>query len=234
MATSANQNLAINLVSAHYKTSHLAANQQSINQLVIKDLGPTDYLTTLTAMQNFTQNRMAETPDELWSTSHASVYTLGLNRKDARLPDNDIPLILTDRGGKITYHGPGQVIIYLLIDLKRRNLAISQLVNIMESSIIKLLTSHDIDGSVKKAAPGVYVNVDGVDKKIASLGLRVKNQCCYHGLSLNVNMDLSPFSAIDPCGFAGLRMTQTKDLGVKHSTQEMSECLLKLLQEKLQ
>ena len=183
MATSANQNLATNHVSTHYKTSHLAANQQSVNQLVIKDLGPTDYLTTLTAMQSFTQNRMAETPDELWSTSHASVYTLGLNRKDARLPDNDIPLILTDRGGKITYHGPGQVIIYLLIDLKRRNLAISQLVNIMESSIIKLLTSNDIDGSVKKAAPGVYVNVDGVDKKIASLGLRVKNQCCYHGLS---------------------------------------------------
>ena len=211
-----------------------AIQQFKNNQLVLKDLGCTDYLTTLTAMQAFTQNRTAETPDELWFTQHASVYTLGLNRKDTRLPNNNIPLVLADRGGKITYHGLGQVIVYLLIDLKRRNLFVRQLVTIMESSIIDLLAQHKIKASIQKNAPGVYVKVNGCDKKIASLGLRLKNQCCYHGLSLNVNMDLNPFLAIDPCGYAGLMMTQTQDLGLKNSTQEIGEHLLKILQEKLQ
>ena len=140
---------------------------------------------------------------------------------------------MVDRGGKITYHGIGQAVIYLLLDLKRRNLTIRQLVSIIEMSVIELLAGHDINAIVKKDAPGVYVNINGQDKKIASLGLRLKNQCCYHGLSLNVNMDLSPFEAIDPCGYTGLMMTQTHDLGLKNSTQEMGECLLNLLQEKL-
>ena len=230
MQPTANHNLAINQIPSQPN----AIQPSKYNQLVLKDLGCTDYLTTLTAMQAFTQNRTFETPDECWLTQHASVYTLGLNRKDMRLPNNNIPLVLTDRGGNITYHGLGQVIVYLLIDLKRRNLNVRHLVTIIESSIVELLARHKINASIQKNAPGVYVNVDGCDKKIASLGLRLKNQCCYHGLSLNINMDLNPFLAIDPCGYAGLMMTQTQDLGLKNSTQDMGEHLLKILQEKLQ
>ena len=198
--------------------------------LIVKQLGCSDYQTTLTAMQAFTANRTALTPDELWLTEHQSVYTLGLNRKNSRLPSNDIPLVLVDRGGKITYHGIGQVVIYLLLDLKRRNLTVRQLVNKIESSIIESLAQHGVTASARADAPGVYV--DG--KKIASLGLRLKNNCCYHGLSLNVDMDLAPFSAIDPCGYVGLETTQTRDLDIAQTPQQMGEALLKRLQEKLQ
>src|SRR5690606_35328179 len=155
----------------------------------------------------FTNNRTPKTDDELWLTEHDSVYTLGLNRKNIRLPQNDIPVVNVDRGGKITYHGLGQVVIYLLIDLNRRKLAVRELVDIMEGCIIALLAHHQIQASTRKNAPGVYIN----DKKIASVGLRLKKGGCYHGLSLNVDMDLSPFAAIDPCGYAGLEMTQTAD-----------------------
>ena len=198
--------------------------------LIVKQLGCSDYQTTLTAMQAFTANRTALTPDELWLTEHQSVYTLGLNRKNSRLPSNDIPLVLVDRGGKITYHGIGQVVIYLLLDLKRRNLTVRQLVNKIESSIIESLALHGVTAIARADAPGVYV--DG--KKIASLGLRLKNNCCYHGLSLNVDMDLAPFSAIDPCGYVGLETIQTRDLDIAQTPQQMGEALLKRLQEKLQ
>ena len=197
--------------------------------LVIKSLGRTDYQTTLTAMQAFTASRNAETSDEIWLTEHASVYTLGLNRKNARLPNNNIPLVLVDRGGKMTYHGIGQVVIYLLLDLKRRNLTVRQLVNKIESSIMESLAQHGVTGIAKTDAPGVYVN----DKKIASLGLRLKNNCCYHGLSLNVDMDLAPFSAIDPCGYVDLEVTQTKDCGIMQTPQQIGEQLLKILTEQL-
>lgn len=201
--------------------------------IVIHDLGRTDYHTTLTAMQAFTANRTAETADELWLTEHDSVYTLGLNRKNIRLPENDIPVVYVDRGGKITYHGVGQVVIYCLIDLSRHHLNVRQLVQLIETSIIELLAAHQIESATKNDAPGVYVTVDNQQKKIASLGLRLKNNCCYHGLSLNVDMDLSPFSAIDPCGYAGLQMTQTKDLGVNQTSQQLGTALLQLLKEKL-
>ena len=197
--------------------------------LITRNLGLSDYQTTLTAMQAFTKNRHAQTPDELWLTEHQSVYTLGLNRKNVRLPQNDITLVLVDRGGKITYHGLGQVVIYLLLDLKRRNLNVRQLVNKIEASIIESLAQHGITAIAKDDAPGVYVG----EKKIASLGLRLKNNCCYHGLSLNVNMDLTPFFAIDPCGYVGLEVTQTKNLGIDDTPQQMGEALLKRLQEKL-
>ncbi len=197
--------------------------------LITRNLGLSDYQTTLAAMQAFTKNRHAQTPDELWLTEHQSVYTLGLNRKNVRLPQNDIPLVLVDRGGKITYHGLGQVVIYLLLDLKRRNLNVRQLVNKIETSIIESLGQHGIIAIAKADAPGVYVG----EKKIASLGLRLKNNCCYHGLSLNVNMDLTPFYAIDPCGYVGLEVTQTKNLGIDDTPQQMGEALLKRLQEKL-
>ncbi len=199
-------------------------------EIVCRDLGRTDYQNTLQAMQQFTANRMPQTPDEIWLTEHTSVYTLGLNRKNVRLPDSNIPVVLVDRGGKITYHGLGQIIIYLLIDLKRRNLSVRQLVSKIEASIIESLAQHGILAVAKADAPGVYV----IDKKIASLGLRLKNNCCYHGLSLNVDMDLQPFKAIDPCGHVGLEVTQTKDLGISDSSEQMGAALLKRLQEKLQ
>ena len=202
-------------------------------QVLGRDLGRTDYQTTLAAMQAFTANRTAETTDECWLTEHDSVYTLGLNRQGTRFPANAIPVVPVDRGGKITYHGIGQVIIYVLVDLKRRQLNVRQLVQIMESCIIELLARFNIDADIKKDAPGVYVWLNGQQQKIASLGLRLKNQCSYHGLSLNVDMDLSPFSAIDPCGFAGLQMTQTKDLGIEKTPQELGQALLQLLKEKL-
>jgi len=195
-------------------------------------LGRTDYQNTLQAMQAFTAGRTAQTPDELWLTEHNSVYTLGLNRKNVSLPSNDIPVILVDRGGKITYHGLGQVVIYLLIDLKRRQLNVRQLVNNMEASIIELLEQYQVKAVAKTDAPGVYIQANGKHKKIASLGLRLKNNYCYHGLSLNVDMDLSPFEAIDPCGYAGLEMTQTKDIGISQTPQQLGENLLKILLDK--
>ena len=175
--------------------------------VIIRQLGLTDYQTTWQAMQVFTAGRSAETPDEMWLTEHSAVYTLGLNRKNVWLPKNKIPVILVDRGGKITYHGLGQVVIYLLVDLKRHNLNVRQLVNLMETSIIELLAQFNVIAIAKADAPGVYVENDGKHKKIASLGLRLKNNCWYHGLRLNVDMDLAPFSEIDPCGYAGLEVT---------------------------
>ena len=200
-----------------------------MQNIVCRHLGRTDYQTTLAAMQAFTASRNAETPDEMWLTEHDSVYTLGLNRKNVRLPNNDIPIILVDRGGKITYHGIGQVVIYLLLDLKRRNLNVRQLVNKIETSIIESLAQYGVTAVAQADAPGVYVN----DRKIASLGLRLKNNCCYHGLSLNVDMDLTPFNAIDPCGYAGLKVTQTKDCGITKTPQQMGDNLTKILAEKL-
>lgn len=201
--------------------------------VITRQLGLTDYQTTLAAMQAFTLNRTNETADELWLTEHPAIYTLGLNRKNVRLPQNNIPLVLVDRGGKITYHGPGQAVIYLLVDLKRRNLNVRQLVNITETSIIGLLAQLNVKAISMPNAPGVYVQTDGKCKKIASLGLRLKNNCCYHGLSLNVEMDLTPFSAIDPCGYAGLEVTQTKALGITKNCAQIGEKLLQKLSDNL-
>ncbi|MDP2246537.1 MAG: lipoyl(octanoyl) transferase LipB [Nitrosomonadales bacterium] len=194
--------------------------------LAIRQLGRTDYEATWHAMQDFTATRGAQTSDELWLTEHDAVYTLGLNRKDVRLASReDIPLVLVDRGGKITYHGIGQVVIYLLIDLKRKGLNVRQLVSAMETSIIDLLAEHKITATARADAPGVYV----AERKIASLGLRLKRQCCYHGLALNVDMDLAPFSAIDPCGYQGLEVTQLRNLGVIADSGEVGATLLKKL-----
>lgn len=203
--------------------------------LIIRQLGHTDYEATWHAMQQFTAERDENTPDELWLTEHDTIYTLGLNRKDVRLPSRtDIPLVLVDRGGKITYHGPGQIVIYLLIDLKRKGLTIRQLVSAMENSIIGLLNGYGIKAVARADAPGVYV--DG--EKIAALGLRLKNGRCYHGLSMNVQMDLSPFDAIDPCGYVGLKVTDMRTLGIpdldnKANYDKLAARLLDLLQENL-
>ena len=198
--------------------------------LHIRQLGHTDYEITWRAMQAFTAKRTQYTPDELWLTEHDAVYTLGLNRKDALPPArNDIPLILVDRGGKITYHGPGQVVIYLLIDLKRKAWTVRQLVSAMENAIIALLAQHGITASARADAPGVYV--DG--RKIASLGLRLKNGRCYHGLALNADMDLTPFDAIDPCGYQGLQVTQMRDLGILAGSHAITTSLLDKLVDNL-
>jgi len=187
--------------------------------LVVRHLGHTDYMSTWHAMQAFTALREPDTPDEIWLTEHFPVYTLGLNKRDVNPPlCSDIPLVETDRGGKITYHGPGQIVIYLLLDLKRRKLSVRQLVSRMEGAVIALLAEYGVEAHARADAPGVYVR----DKKIASLGLRLKNGCCYHGLSLNVDMDLSPFDAIDPCGYRGLEVTQTRNLGIGATTEALA------------
>ena len=200
------------------------------SNIVIRHLGRTEFENTWRAMQDFTTNRAAETLDEIWLTEHSPVYTLGLNRKNVRMPSrDDIPVVNTDRGGKITYHGPGQIIIYFLIDLKRKGINIRQLVSAMENSVVALLKEANVDAAAKADAPGVYVQ----EKKIASLGLRLKKECCYHGLSLNVDMDLSPFNAIDPCGYQGLEVTQLKSLGVDLTQTEAATKLLKYMTKEL-
>ena len=187
-------------------------------------------------MQAFTAQRDEQTPDELWLTEHPPIYTLGLNRKDVRMPlRHDISVVNTDRGGKITYHGPGQVILYVLIDLKRKGINVRQLVSAIENAVIQLLAEFDISSVARADALGVYVPNEKNEeaRKIASVGLRLKNQCCYHGLSLNVDMDLSPFDAIDPCGYQGLEVTQTKDLGIDLSSAQIAQKLLQHLTNQL-
>ena len=197
---------------------------------VIRTLGRTEFETTWRAMQDFTANRTTETPDEFWITEHPPVYTLGLNRNGVRMPSrDDIAVVNTDRGGKITYHGPGQVIIYVLIDLKRKGLNVRQLVSALEGSVVNLLSEFNVHGLARADAPGVYVQ----DKKIASVGLRLKKECCYHGISLNVDMDLTPFDAIDPCGYRGLEVTQLKDLGADLTQTDAASKLLKYLTKEL-
>lgn len=197
--------------------------------LEIRQLGLTDYANTLAEMQAFTAQRNDQTPDQLWITEHPPVYTLGLNRRGVRLPQNGIAVIPVDRGGKITYHGPGQLIIYCLIDLHRRHLNVRALVSILENSLIEFLAAHGIVAVARSDAPGVYVN----EKKIASLGLRLKNQCCYHGLSFNIEMDLQPFADIDPCGYAGMQMTQTRDLNIALAMSDIAADLTQRLKVKL-
>lgn len=181
-------------------------------------------------MQDFTSTRKSETPDEIWITEHPPVYTLGLNRRGVSLPlRSDIPLVETDRGGKITYHGPGQVVVYLLLDLQRRNLMIKPLVQLIENTLVQALKMYRVQAELIDGAPGVYVN----QRKIASLGFRVKKGCSYHGFSLNVNMDLSPFSFIDPCGYKGLEVTQLQNLGISVATDEVSSQLAYLCERQI-
>lgn len=198
--------------------------------LHIQHLGRSDYEATWRAMQAYTAQRDAATPDALWLTEHAPVYTLGLNRGDASLPlRSDVPLVLVDRGGKITYHGPGQVVIYVLIDLQRRGWNIRQLVSAMEEAVVALLAQHGISAHARADAPGVYVG----EAKIASLGLRLKKGCSYHGLALNVDMDLTPFDAIDPCGYRGLQVTQLSRLGIALSAADAGQALVQQLAARL-
>lgn len=178
-------------------------------QLIIRNLGTQDYEPIWQAMQDFTANRDDTTPDELWCLQHPPLFTMGLNgKKEHLLNIKNIPVINIDRGGQVTYHGPGQLVVYTLIDLKRLNIGVKEFVTIIEKSIIQLLKQYGIDAKGKENAPGVYVD----EAKIAALGLRIKKDKSYHGLSLNIEMDLSPFQQINPCGYAGMAVTQIKNL----------------------
>ena len=191
-----------------------------INALQIRHLGRVEYEPVWRDMQAFTDQRTAKTPDELWFLEHPPVFTLGRNGKPEHLHDTgDIPVINVDRGGQVTYHGPGQLIVYPLLDIKRRQLGVQSLVSILEQSVIDLLSDYSLDAQRRDKAPGVYVK----GRKLAALGLRIRRGCCFHGLSLNVDMDLSPFSMIDPCGYSGLEVTQLKDLGIDASMETIGK-----------
>lgn len=201
--------------------------------LLTRLLGRVDYEPTWRAMQRFTAQRGADTPDELWLVEHPPVYTLGLAGKIEHLREaSEVPLVAIDRGGQITYHGPGQAVVYLLIDLARRRLMVRELVTLMEQAIIDVLAQRGIAAARRAGAPGVYVG----EAKIAALGLKISRGCSYHGLALNVDMDLTPFTRINPCGYEGLRTTQLKELGVKIPPAEahdrLAERLVALLEER--
>jgi len=202
---------------------------------VVRRLGHVGYDPTWQAMKEFTAARTEDTPDELWICEHPPVYTLGqAGNPEHLLYDNDIPLVRIDRGGQITYHGPGQVVIYLMLDLARRELKVRELVARIEQAVIDLLAEHGVAARRLEGAPGVYVEQGGVVAKIAALGLRVRKNGCYHGVSLNVGMDLSPFFAINPCGYAGMAVTQTKDMGVALEPAEVAELLVSHLTKQLE
>jgi lipoyl(octanoyl) transferase len=189
---------------------------------VIRRLGLVEFQPTCAAMRQFTTSRRHDTPDELWVLQHPPLYTAGLATRAQHLPrDSAIPLARTDRGGQITYHGPGQVVIYTLLDLARRDLKIRSLVSLLEQAVIDTLVHHGVSAQANSAAPGVYVN----GAKIAALGLRVRKGGCYHGVALNVDMDLAPFLQIDPCGYPGLAVTQTRDLGIAADADALGERL---------
>ncbi|MCG9096391.1 lipoyl(octanoyl) transferase LipB [Laribacter hongkongensis] len=196
----------------------------------IRHLGLVDYEPTWHAMQAFTETRTGETPDELWIVEHPPVYTLGLAGKPEHLlQQTTIPLVKTDRGGQITYHGPGQLVAYLLMDLRRRDYGVRDMVRRIEQAIIDTLADYGIEARGDVNAPGVYVGA----RKIASLGLRIKNHATYHGLSLNVSMDLAPFGWINPCGYAGLEVTRMADLGVEATLAQVAERLIPHLETRL-
>jgi lipoyl(octanoyl) transferase len=200
-------------------------------QLKLRYLGTQPYLETWQAMSDFTDQRNELTSDEIWVVEHPAVFTQGTAGKaEHLLQQTDIPVVRSDRGGQITYHAPGQLIVYLLINIRRKDFNVRSLVTFIEQGIIELLNDYNVKAVAKADAPGVYVN----GKKIASLGLKIRRGCSFHGLALNVDMDLSPFLQINPCGYAGLEMTQCKNEGIKLSVKELAPLLIKKLNHQLQ
>lgn len=200
------------------------------NKIIVRWLGRQAYEPCWQAMQAFTQNRTDTCLDEIWLVEHPPVFTQGQNgQAEHVLHQNEIPIVKTDRGGQITYHGPGQLMVYVLVDVKRKKLTIRQLVSRLEQSVIDLLAAYHIQAIAKCEAPGVYVE----QKKICSIGLRIRKGCSYHGIAFNVAMDLTPFTQINPCGFSGLQMTQLTDLGgpgdVRQVGHELTAYLIKNL-----
>ncbi len=199
---------------------------------VVCRLGPTDYAAAWEAMRAFTTARTPATADELWITSHAPVYTVGVAGRADHFPrlDNGIPVVRSDRGGQITYHGPGQVLVYVLVDLRRRGLTVRPLVRLLEAAVGDCLREQGVDAAGDVDAPGVYV--DGA--KIAALGLRIRGGCSYHGLAFNVNPDLRPFLAIDPCGYPGLAVTSAAQLGLDTDNDRWAAALTGRIERRLQ
>lgn len=196
----------------------------------LKWLGRVDYVPTWKAMQSFTETRSAGTRDEIWFLEHPPVFTLGLNAKPEHvLAPGDIPVVQIDRGGQVTYHGPGQLVIYPLIDIKRAQFGVRQLVIALETAVIRMVADWHIEAHSKREAPGVYVK----ECKLASVGLRIRRSCSYHGLALNVAMDLEPFQRINPCGYVGLEVTDLRSLGVTVGVREVVERLTPHLLEAL-
>lgn len=195
-------------------------------KLIVRYKGLVDYEATWIQMKEFTGERGPQTPDEIWLLEHPPVYTLGQAGKEEHiLNPAGINIVRSDRGGQVTYHGPGQLVAYLLLDVSRKSMGVRQLVNSVENAIILFLQGCDLKGERVKSAPGVYI--DG--KKIAALGLRIRRGCCYHGLSLNVDMDLTPYAGINPCGYDSLEVTQLKDCGVTLSLEETGQKLIEIL-----
>lgn len=203
---------------------------QRADPLRLRRLGRCEYGPVFDAMRAFTDGRDAATLDELWWVEHPSVFTQGLAGKPEHLlAPGDIPVIQVDRGGQVTYHGPGQLVVYCLLDVRRLGLSVRALVTVLEQAVIELLAAHGIAAQARPDAPGVYV----AGAKVASLGLRIRQGRSYHGLSLNVDMDLEPFARINPCGYPGLRVTQLRDLGVDLTVDAVAEDLLPRLGRKL-
>lgn len=203
--------------------------------LRVRSLGLADYVPVWQAMQEFTAARTPQTPDELWLVEHPPVFTLGqAGKREHLLADIGIAVVPIDRGGQVTYHGPGQLVVYLLVDLARRQLKVRELVHRIEQALIDCLADHGIVSARRAGAPGVYLGADGTGAKIAALGLRIKNGCSYHGLALNVAMDLGPFAAINPCGYAGLAVTQMQDCGVATSVAAVGTVLAAHLRRQLE
>lgn len=201
------------------------------DQLTLRYLGLQPYLETWKAMSDFTNLRDENTADEIWIVEHPATFTQGTAGKaEHLLQQTDIPVVKSDRGGQITYHGPGQLIVYLLINIRRKDFNVRSLVTIIEQGIIELLNDYNVQAIAKADAPGVYVN----GKKIASLGLKIRRGCSFHGLALNVDMDLSPFLQINPCGYAGLEMTQCKNEGINLTVNELAPRLIDKMNKKLQ
>tara|TARA_B100000378_G_scaffold20424_1_gene16021 strand:+ start:349 stop:1026 length:678 start_codon:yes stop_codon:yes gene_type:complete len=207
-----------------------------MSALPLYRLGRQPYLPVWQAMSRFTDGRDSAEPDQLWLVEHEPVFTQGrAGKPEHLLMPGDIPVVASDRGGQVTYHGPGQIVLYPLLDVRRRGLGVRELVTLLESAVVDLLAQHGISARARPDAPGVYVG----DEKIASLGLRIRRGCSFHGVALNVDMDLSPFSRINPCGYSGLKMTQLRDhlpgpISFDRESTRLADCFAQRLAVKLE
>lgn len=215
------------------KTSRTVSNHRSIVNTIpiqIRNLGLVDYQQTWQQMRDFTEHRTPTTPDEIWLLEHKAVFTQGQAGKPEHiLQAGDIPVVQTDRGGQVTYHGEGQLIAYLLVDLKRRDMSIRAFVTLVEQAVIQVLAEYNISAYGDRKAPGVYIE----GAKVCAIGLRVRHGCTYHGIAFNIHMDLTPYSRINPCGFAQLPITQTIDWGGPQTVQEAGEKFARSMQQLL-
>ncbi len=202
----------------------------SSSNIIVRNLGLVDYMETWQAMKDFTKTRDSDTPDELWLLEHHPVFTQGQAGKTEHLLNpGSIPVVQTDRGGQVTYHGPGQLVVYCLLDLKRLGLCIRDLVTLLETTVIEFLAEHNIDAKARADAPGVYID----NAKIASVGLRVSRGCTYHGLSFNLDMDLEPFARINPCGLVGINVTQLSAYNALENVTPINDKLVVTIKKKV-